>query len=340
MVWFSYLGANLKKPYLKPHLTVEKQIDLLKSRGLAIQDEIECQDVLSQVGYYRIAAYLYPFRRIKPKKERTTQWNYRYDAFDPGHEFSQAVALYRFDEELRNLVFEALTVLEVSLRTAIAFHGGKRNGFIHLNREFLDENVCNTIPKNSQLDSYSLWSKGYKSQLDRAKSEDYISHHLARYGDQVPIWIATEFLDFGSVVYLFSYLPKDIQSKISRNFGSIQGSVVLGWFRNFNYIRNVIAHHSRLWNRRMVLRVQQPHPNVVDKEIHHLAEMLTSQHFKKIYPTLALIAYTISFVDPENDWATRLAWLIYTFPEIEGVNPINDMGFPEGWENQALWCRS
>lgn len=325
------------KFYSKPHLSIEQQLALLKARGLEITDEERCQQVLTQVGYYRIAAYLYPFRKLKPRRQRTTQWNYRYDDFEPGHSFTEAVNLYKFDEELRTLVFEGLTQIEVALRTSIAYHAGKRDKFIHLHRAELDENACSKIPKYNNVDSYTLWKKKYKEQLEQANGEDYIRHHLERYGSQVPIWIATEFLAFGSIVHLFNYLPKDLKTQIANTFGAREGNILLSWVRNFNYVRNTIAHHSRLWNRLIVVRVKPPHRNVVGMGIVHLAEKSNPQQFNKIYPTLALIAYSLSHVDPESNWNVRLANLLSRFPEIDGVSPENDMGFPADWNLLPLW---
>ncbi|CAB0517643.1 hypothetical protein ACQX4I_02350 [Corynebacterium diphtheriae] len=58
--------------------------------------------------------------------------------------------------------------------------------------------------------------------------------------------------------------------------------------------------------------------------------------FKKIYPTLALVAYTLSLLDPENDWRNRLGALIEAFPAIKGLGP-ETMGFPSNWAELAIW---
>lgn len=323
--------------YSKPHLNIDDQIALLRRRGLEIGDPDLCRNSLIQIGYYRISAYLYPFRVPKPKTERTTKWNYRFDHFSPGHSYEEAVALYDFDNKLRSLIFEAITLIEISLRTSIAYHAGKHNTFIHLRRDLLDRKACRRVPKRSSEDSYQLWKKKYEKQLDQAKSEDFIRHHLERYDRQVPIWIATEFLDFGSISHLFSFLPKPITNEIARSFGSIEGSVVVGWVRNFNYVRNISAHHSRLWNRLIVTRVQAPHTNVIEPGIFHLSNTAHGISFKKIYPTLALLAYVISFLSPSNDWRIKLAELIDRFPKIEGLDPTIDMGFPSNWKDLAIW---
>ena len=234
--------------YSKPHLTIDDQIALLRKRGLEIGDPDLCRNSLIQIGYYRIAAYLYPFRVPKPKTKRTTRWNYRLDHFSPGHSYEEAVALYDFDNKLRTLIFEAVTLIEISLRTSIAYHAGKHNTFIHLRRDLLDHKACRRVPKRSSEDSYQLWKKKYEKQLDQARSEDFIRHHLERYDRRVPIWIATEFLDFGSISHLFSFLPKPITNEIARSFGSMDLTPVW-WTPDIQPSRagrKVIYHHVQV----------------------------------------------------------------------------------------------
>jgi len=49
------------REYTKPYLTVEQQISLLQERGMLIEDPVAAREALSQVSYYRLSAYWYPF---------------------------------------------------------------------------------------------------------------------------------------------------------------------------------------------------------------------------------------------------------------------------------------
>lgn len=324
----------MTKKYDKPHLSFEEQLAQLQRRNLIIKNPAQCLNTLEQIGYYRLSAYSYPLRKMKPLASRTTKFNYRFDEFEPNHSFEQVVALYNFDESLRRLILEALAIIEIQLRTKVAYYAGKHDPFIHLRRDKLNEEKCSIVPKRSLEDSYSIWTKKYKKQLDRARSEDFIRHHQEKYGSELPIWMATEILDFGSISKLFDFLPKRIKNEIAPSFGALEGEVVAGWIRNFNYIRNVAAHHSRLWNRLIVTRIKAPNRNVVDSGIFHLAD--DPIQFTKIYPSLALVAYVLSFLEPESDWRIRLIALIDGFPKIDGIG-LETMGFPRDWQNLAIW---
>lgn len=327
----------MQQKYGKPHLSYERQLRLLKERGLTVADGQRSIEVLKRVGYYRLSAYWYPFRAKKPESERTTPWNFRFDKFQPGHSLEEVVALYEFDAQLRALTFEALGVIEIAFRAAIAYYAGREDKYIHLKREMLDQKKCSFVPKHSERDSYSLWLSQYEKQLKRARSEDSINHHSARYGNRLPIWIATEFLDFGSMSMLFSYLPRSIKNEVSPSFGVLQGESLASWMRNLNYVRNIIAHHSRLWNKFIVTRLEQPDRAIVDPGLYHLAKPRDGDGFSKIYPSLAVIAYILSFVDPENDWRHRMVSLIASCPESDGLNPVAIMGFPSNWESLGMW---
>lgn len=324
------------KKYQKPHLTFEQQLVQLRDRNLAIESPANAICQLEKIGYYRLSAYWYPFRKRKPESLRTTKYNYRYDEFEPNHSFEQAVDLYNFDSRLRLLLLEALGVIEIQLRTKVAYFAGEIDGFIHLNRSLLDEKECRRIPRGSNQDSYRCWLGKYKKQLRRARSEDFIRHHVSRYGEELPIWIATEILEFGSVSKLFEFLPKNVKNNIAPAFGVLQGNVLASWIRNFNYTRNIAAHHSRLWNRLIVTRLKAPNRSVVDPGIFHLADSTNPNQFKKIYPTLALIVYTLSYLEPQGDWRNRLVMLLERFPKIDGLS-LKSMGFPDNWKDLGLW---
>lgn len=319
--------------YSKPHLTLDQQLQLLADRGLEIDDwELRKAD-LATIGYYRLAAYLYPFRSLKPPELRTTDWNFRFDEFEDGARFTDAIALYDFDCNLRRLLFNGLEMLEVSLRSQIANFAGEVHTHIHLRRDLLDPRECDKRPRGSNRDSYQLWSTKYREQLERASGEDFVKHHRARYGEALPVWVVMEIIDFGSVTYLFNFLPVATKNAIARNYGVTQGTIFASWLRSFNYIRNLVAHHSRVWNRMMVTRPRIPVESVVGSEVHHLSQSQSN----KVYPLVALLAYSLSSLDPLNEWNHRAVEVFDGFPRLSKLSLESAMGFPSDWRTLDLW---
>ena len=76
--------------YTKQLLSLQQQIDVLKQRGLFIENEEEAKNALDIISYFRLAGY---WRLMEADRQQHT--------FKPNSRFSQIMSLYRFDEELR-----------------------------------------------------------------------------------------------------------------------------------------------------------------------------------------------------------------------------------------------
>lgn len=72
------------------------QLELLKNRGMLINEERKALGYLKSIGYYRLSGYLYSFRQIDPSNPKN-----RLDQFIPNSCFEDIKALYIFDKKLR-----------------------------------------------------------------------------------------------------------------------------------------------------------------------------------------------------------------------------------------------
>lgn len=108
--------------YERPWKTFQQQLDLLISRKLEVTEEAAALNYLQRIGYYRLSAYLYPFRvfRIEPNPETGMLETVKKDEYVANTHFSDAVNLYIFDKKLRQLMLDALERIEVALRVDIA----------------------------------------------------------------------------------------------------------------------------------------------------------------------------------------------------------------------------
>ena len=110
-IWTANQGGSFAfygyiRLYTKQALSISEQIELLKSRGLNIADSSKAVKFLGEVSYFRFVQYLRPM-----EEDKTTH------QFKPNSRFEDAVALYNFDIELRDLMFKAVQRLEIALRT-------------------------------------------------------------------------------------------------------------------------------------------------------------------------------------------------------------------------------
>ncbi|MEZ6098453.1 MAG: Abi family protein [Pirellulaceae bacterium] len=109
------MSGTPKIPFSKPWLSYADQLQLLQQRGLAVPDPQAAEQFLSHMNYYRFSGYCLAFE------------NGRHN-FNGGTKFDDVVAAYHFDLTLRDLITEALEVVEVDLRAAIAHDFGQQHG--------------------------------------------------------------------------------------------------------------------------------------------------------------------------------------------------------------------
>ena len=78
--------------YDKQPINIDEQLALLQNRGLIIEDIATAKLQLRNISYFRVASYL---RYIEQDQQR--------HLYKPGSTFEQAINLYLFDKELRQL---------------------------------------------------------------------------------------------------------------------------------------------------------------------------------------------------------------------------------------------
>lgn len=236
-------------PYTKPYLTYAEQLELLQRRGLVIADRRRAQHILSTVGYYRLSGYWYPYR--------TLDGTGRSDHFDTGTTFDQVLALYDMDRRLKLHVLGGIERIEIAMRVRVGHALGRRHAFAHLDPAYLDGRFTECRAGRCAFDG---WRKRLTEAQERS-TEEFVKHFKENYGGQLPVWVATEIMDFGTLSHLYSGAKRNDRDAIATSLGVADmrgkgnGAAVANWMRVLNYLRNVCAHHSRLWNRNMTVQV-------------------------------------------------------------------------------------
>jgi abortive infection bacteriophage resistance protein len=147
----------------------------------------------------------------------------------------------------------------------------------------------------------------------------------------LPIWIAIELWDFGLLSFAFSGLRIADQMAIANRFSVPHGNLMKSWLKSLNYVRNIIAHHGRLWNASLV---QNPHlPKIGQISTFDSIVPITST---KIYSVCCILYYLSSVINPGAKWGDKLKQFLLNFPKMPHAN-VQHMGFPRGWEYQPFW---
>lgn len=318
--------------YNRPWKSFPEQLELLKSRGMVVTDEAAAQDYLQRVGYYRLSAYWYPFRKFevvqagRTGKPATRALN----EFHTDTQFVDAVRLYLFDKQLRLQAMDALERIEVALRVDLAHLLGKRSVFAHLDPDQLHPSFIRKKLRGG-LTRFEKWEDKCLS-LERRSKEDFAKHYRAKHGEPFPIWVAVETWDFGAVSQFFAMMRVKDQLTLASRYGVTDWHTFQTWLRSLNYLRNVCAHHSRLWNRNVA---DQPSLAGTDNTDWCRSFAGRNDLIAKPFLLLAICRHMVKIICPDTRWHERLANHLRSFPGQHSQRELSmmDTGVPEDWES-------
>lgn len=296
-------------PFTKPWLDWDRQLERLESRGLAISDRAAARDFLSHVNYYRFSGYCVAF------EERRHQ-------FRDGTTFDDVRGSYEFDRVLRDLLTDALEVVEVDLRTTVAYEFGRTHGaFGHTQRSAFHD-----------AGRHEEWLDKIRKEVDRSR-ERFVEHFRSTYREfpDLPIWAATEIMSFGSLSHMFGYMKKTDQRAIASRY-QLQPDVARSWLHHLTYVRNVCAHHARLWDRVWTIKPRIPHGNLWSRP--------SLPGNERQFVTLLMLRWMLRRCAASNpfeaEWRDRVEAHLATLPN--APNAAELMGLPDDWTDGDLWA--
>lgn len=297
-----------KVAFAKPAKSFEEQLQLLIERGLTVKDKEIALHALSHINYYRLSAYWIPL--LTSRAENT---------FQEGVSFEDILNLYIFDRELRLLVIDAIERIEISFRTQWAHQLSLKYG-----------------PHAYFVDARGMRKKDHwlrdnvadlKAHLDRS-DELFIEHFNNTYEEELPpAWVSCEVMSLGLLSRWYSNLNAYPARTAIANAYGLNESVLEGVMEHLTYIRNLCAHHSRLWNRRLTKLMPLPRTKPTG-----LRDDMTDGVDRKVYNSLVMMAYLMDVTCIDHHWKQRLKDLI-AFHHID----TSKMGFPADWQAKPIW---
>lgn len=295
--------------YTKLPISIQDQVATLRQRGLQFANEQKAAHYLSNISYYRLRAYTYPFQ----------------DNNDPNHPFIKPVSfeeimrLYVFDRQLRLLLFNAIEKIEIALRTQIIYEYAMAHGaFWHLKPALYNSAVY-----------FADHIASLQKEIDRSK-ETFIDHYRTVYTDpkEPPAWMSLEVSSMGLLSKIFSNLRNDepCKDRITHHFGLKDVDTLANWMRCFSLLRNICAHHSRVWNRRMT-QLKLPR-----KPVYTFIQNQQILSYK-VYAYICCMQYILNIISPQHGFRNKLVELMKDCPLLQE----KEMGFPNGWQHEKIW---
>lgn len=313
----------MSKQYNKIPLSFQKQIELLKSRNLIIDDEPKALSYLQEISYYRLSAYFLPYQNAK-------------DNFENDITFEQIIKTYSFDRELRLLVFDCIERIEVAIRTQFIYQMA-----LHYNDSHWQDNQNHFItPYYNKIGNLVNPFADFQAIISKAKTartpETFIKHYINTYNKPAnpPSWMCFELLTIGELSHIYRGLKNNADKKRIADFFEVHPTVFTSWLHTLTYVRNICAHHSRLWNRDLAIepeKLLKPKGNWIAKPY---------ENNKRVFYFLCVLRYLLLRANPSNSMKQKLENLFNKYPTV----PIKYLGIPSDgkgnlldWQNEPIW---
>lgn len=295
----------------KPAFSIAEQIQLMKSRGMLFRNEEEASFLLKNISYYRLKGYWWDMQADKITHQ-----------LKPKSYFEDVIDRYLFDRHLRLILFDAIERIEVALRTKMIYHLSLSHGGLWYSNPDLF----------SDSEKHTKHLTELNTDFDRSQ-EIFIKDQKERYPDsEVDAWKIFEVASMGTLSKFYKNLDHQLPGKatIAKEMGLNLHSELSSWLEAIGYVRNIVAHHSRLWSRNMV---KTPKFNLVNPSGLWFKGPLEPVQAKKPFLIISCMIYLCDAVSLNHHIRKKVLTLFENNPKI----PIYKLGFMNNWEKEPLW---
>lgn len=302
----------------KPFLTFQAQIDFLeKEKNLLIPDHGYAQLKLKQIGYFSlIGGYKQPFKNPTTRK------------YKDGTRFEDIVALYEYDEELRELFLKYILKIERQLRSLLSYsftgkHGEQQDKYLNPGNFAVNRRNKKDVDRLiSTLDKLANRNSDYP----------YINHQRQAYGN-VPLWVLFNGVSFGTLSKFYSFTTQDIQCDVAKNFDKVNQKQLGQYLGVITKFRNVCAHGERLYS------YQTFNNETPDTALHSkLGIPKNGMQYRFGKHDLFAVVIALRYLLPNDDFKhfkLSLNRSIQSYLKVPGSMPAEAlyqyMGFPSNW---------
>lgn len=312
-----------KQSFNKKPTSTNDQLRLMKLRGLIIGDNDRVIRYLNQISYYRLSAYFLPYQKLKNKFNQETNFDLILDT-------------YKFDRKLRLLVFDCIERIEVAIRAQIINVLCKNHNSSHWHDDKKVFVKSYREINGKRIDFFKDFQKIIAKNCNLKNPEVFIKHYKKKYNhpDNPPSWMCVELLTIGELSRLFKGLKSNSDKQEIADFFKLHHTVFESWLHTLTYVRNICAHHSRLWNRDFAIR-----PEILKKpKIKWINSQFNLNH--RTFYFLCILKYMLCSANPNNKMKQKVIALLKMYPQV----PIKYIGIPSDimgnlydWENEPLW---
>jgi abortive infection bacteriophage resistance protein len=293
--------------FTKPSLSIDAQLTLLMSRGLQVPDYPRAKRYFTFINYYRLGGYFLPFCLAASHN------------FKQNTSFDDVLNLYIFDRQLRLLSMDAIERIEIGVRTAIINVMSNNHGA----HWYMDSRLFSYHYKfnhNDFLEQVKNES-GYHNPRKRGPS---LNHYYTKYTYPAlpPSWMIGDILSLGTWSIIFERINCAKSKKEVASLFSLRHPQLSSWMHALSFIRNICAHHSKLWDRIFTVK-----PEIIPP----ISTLMTPN--TTFFAYSVMMNYMLTHITNAPTWSDRLCNLIASCPLDSQIH----MGFPVGWHLNPFW---
>ena len=314
----------MKDKIEKNFKNLDEQIEILKFKGLIINDENYVKKILLRENYFFLMGYRHLF--MEPGDRH----------FKNGTTFEELYSLFLFDRFLRNIIFKYLLVIENNLKSIFSYQLSKKYGYKE--RDYLKAKNF-TSDSNKQAQVNDLLKKMKRQIRVNGSQHSATQHYVSNYG-YIPLWILVKVLSFGIISELFQVLKVEDQKEIASIYG-IDYEILMIYLPILANYRNLCAHEDILYENKT--------QKAIDDTVYHKLlkiEKVEEDYSKGKYDLFALIIIMKQLL--ENEAFKNMSYEIdnvietlnYNLHTIKIDEVLNRMGFPLNWKDLSKIERS
>ncbi len=296
--------------------TVSEQIDILRNRGLLIENEAEAKEILLMENYFFISGY----RHMFVSSGRTNN-------FLPGTTFDELYATFVFDRKLRNIFFQNILIVENNIKSIISYQLSKKYGFRE--KDYLN-------PGNYTQDK--LAGRQVKDVLNKVKRQIRVNapkhsataHYSLNYG-YIPMWVVVKVLSFGIMSEFYDILKHEDKKSVSEIYNICPDTLGI-YLKTLANFRNVCAHEDILYDH----RIQKLIPDTKYHELLNIKKVDDAYIYGK--NDLFSLVIILKSLLRENDFKVMINQINYEVAILDKKidviplkNILNRIGFPDNW---------
>ena len=296
---------------------LDEQIEILRNKGLTINDNNYAADVLFRENYFFLNGYRHIFMKSATNK-----------TYIEGTTFEELYSLFLFDRVFRNILFKNILNVENNIKSIMSYYLSLHYGYHE--KDYLDYHNFTANPEKSRQVSDII--KKMKRQIkSNASSHSATMHYVNSYG-YIPLWVLVKVLSFGIIGELYSILKKEDQINIADVY-DLDSDTLSNYLVLLSHYRNLCAHEDIVFEN----KTQRA---IADTKYHRLLKIpITNDEY--IYGKNDAFALIIIMkqVLKNEEFKNMALEIKHAFKNLElnissiPITKVYDrMGFPENWD--------